>query len=73
MDPKDYRNQQAGRTILTPTGFWVFIPNQLPPDITWTLPLVSVLSEAERDLSRLAALGGYFSISTAINSTLYPQ
>jgi len=60
MDPKDYRNQQAGRTFLTSTGFWVFNPSPLPPDITWTLPLVSALSDAERDLSRLAALAGTF-------------
>ena len=60
MDPKEYRSQAAGRTILTPTGFWVFIPTPLPPDINWTLPLVSALSEAERDLSRLAALAGNF-------------
>ena len=60
MDPKDYRNQQAGRTILPSTGFWVFNPSPLPPDITWTLPLVSALSDAERDLSRLAALAGTF-------------
>jgi Fic family protein len=60
MDPKDYRSHAAGRTILTPTGFWAFVPNPLPPDITWTLPLVSALAEAERDLSRLAVLAGTF-------------
>jgi len=60
MDPKDYHDQEAGRTILTSTGYWAFIPNQLPPDITWTLPLVSALSDAERNLSRLAALAGTF-------------
>jgi Fic family protein len=60
MDPKDYRSHAAGRTILTPTGFWAFVPNPLPPDIAWTLPLVSALAEAERDLSRLAVLAGTF-------------
>jgi Fic family protein len=60
MDPKSYRSQEAGQAILTPAGFWAFIPNPLPPDIIWTLPLVSALSEAERDLSRLAALAGSF-------------
>ncbi len=60
MDPKDYRSQSAGRVILTSTGFWAFIPNLLPPDIAWTLPLVSALSEAERDLSHLSALAGNF-------------
>lgn len=60
MDPKAYHSQESGRAILTPHGFYAFLPNPLPPDITWTLPLVSALSEAERDLSRLAALAGTF-------------
>jgi Fic family protein len=60
MNPKDFRSQDAGKTMLTPTGFWVFLPNPLPPKITWSLPLVSTLSEAERDLSRLAALISVF-------------
>jgi Fic family protein len=60
MDPKEYRSQGAGQAILTPTGFWAFVPNPLPPDINWNLPLVSALSEAERELSRLAALAGNF-------------
>jgi len=60
MDPKLYLNQAAGRAILTPTGFWAFIPNPLPPDIYWTLPLVSALADAERDLSRLAAVASAF-------------
>jgi Fic family protein len=60
LNPKEYHSQAAGQTILTPTGFWAFIPSPLPPDVTWTLPLISVLSEAERDLSRLATLAGTF-------------
>ena len=60
MDPKNFRSQAAGRAILAPNGFWTFIPNPLPPDISWTLPLVSALSEAERDLSRMNALSGTF-------------
>jgi Fic family protein len=60
MDPKAYSSQKAGKAILTPNGYWAFIPNPLPPDISWTLSLVSTLAEAERDLSRLAALVGVF-------------
>jgi len=60
LDPTDYHSQQAGRTVLTPNGYWAFIPNPLPPDLPWTLPMVSALSEAERDLSKLSALAANF-------------
>lgn len=60
MDPKEYHNQQAGRTMLTPTGYWAFVPNPLPPDIVWAQPLVSELAEAERELSRMASLVSTF-------------
>ncbi|HVN54910.1 MAG TPA: Fic family protein [Anaerolineaceae bacterium] len=56
MDPKQYRSQEAGRAILTPMGYWAFLPGPLPPKINWSSNLVSTLSEAERDLSRLATL-----------------
>ncbi len=56
MDPKAYRSEQAGKAVLTQTGYWAFIPNPLPPDIPWSSALVSILSEAERDLSRLSTL-----------------
>jgi Fic family protein len=56
MDPKEYRSEEAGRAVLTKTGYYAFIPNPLPPDIIWSSSLVSILSEAERDLSRLATL-----------------
>ncbi len=60
MNPKDFRSQNAGKPILTPTGFWVFIPNPLPPSISWSSSLATILSEAERELSRLATLGSAF-------------
>jgi len=73
MDPKQYRSLKAGRTILTPSGYWAFIPNPLPPDMPWTLPLVSALAEAERDLSKLAALTSTFPFPRLFNPTFYPQ
>lgn len=56
MDPREYRSSDAGKAVLTPTGYWAFLPNPLPPEINWSSSLVSILSEAERDLSRLATL-----------------
>ena len=56
MDPKEYQSLEAGKVILTPMGFWGFLPNPLPPDITWSSSLVSILYEAERNLSRLSTL-----------------
>jgi Fic family protein len=60
MDPKDYPSAEAGQAILTPMGFWAFVPNPLPPNIRWSSSLVSILSEAERNLSRLSTLIGAF-------------
>ena len=60
MDPEDFRNQESGRAIYMPRGYWAFIPAPLPPNLVWSLSLVSVMSDAERDLSHLAALAGVF-------------
>lgn len=60
MNPNDFRSPEAGQVILTQNGYHSFIPAPLPPDLVWSLPLISALSEAERDLSRLAALAGAF-------------
>ena len=60
MDPNDFSASSSGKTILTPTGYWAFLPNPLPPEITWSLSLVSTLSETERELSRLSAVAHTF-------------
>ena len=60
MNLKDFHNPEVGQVILTQNGYHAFIPAPLPPKLVWSLPLISVLSEAERDLSRLAALTGAF-------------
>ena len=60
MNPKDFRSKDAGKAILTPTGYWAFLPSPLPPKIDWPLSLVSTLSEAERDLSQLSTLVSTF-------------
>ena len=60
MNPNDFRSPEAGQVILTQNDYYAFIPAPLPPSLVWSLPLISALSEAERDLSRLAALAGSF-------------
>jgi len=60
MKPNDFRSSETGQVILTQQGYYAFIPAPLPPKLNWTLPLVSALSDAERDLSRLATLTGSF-------------
>ncbi len=60
MNPNDFRSPEVGQVILTQNGYHAFIPAPLPPNLVWSLPLISALSEAERDLSRLAALAGAF-------------
>jgi Fic family protein len=62
MNPKDFTNSASGRSFYTPNCFWAFIPAPLPPDLAWSTPLVSALSQAERDLSRLATITREFSI-----------
>lgn len=60
MNPNDFHSPEVVQVILTPKGYCAFLPAPLPPNLDWLLSLVSVLSEAERDLSRLATLAGAF-------------
>ncbi len=59
MNPKDFLSP-AGTSVLTQAGYWAFLPAPLPPEINWSLPLVSALAKAERDLSKLATLADRF-------------
>jgi Fic family protein len=56
MDPNHFSSNTPGRILRTTKGFWVFIPNPLPPPIQWDTALISSLGEAERILGRLASL-----------------
>lgn len=47
-----------GRRMRCPEGYVAFVPQSLPPEIEWTLPLVGALSDADRLLGRLAGEGG---------------
>jgi Fic family protein len=60
MDPNDFHTPEAGQVVKTPKGYYAFIPVPLPPNLVWSLPLISALSDAERDLSRLATIAESF-------------
>ncbi len=57
MDPQAFQSGLAGRAVRTAAGYWAFVPNPLPPAISWTEELVPVLSEADRAIGELAGLG----------------
>src|SRR5262245_54107495 len=51
------RQVPPGRQVRRPGGYFAFIPEPLPPAIEWTAQLVSTLSEADRQVCRLAGEG----------------
>jgi Fic family protein len=53
MNQEEFRHSDSGKVIHTRQGYWAYIPNPLPPNIQWSLAVVSALSEADRGLSRL--------------------
>jgi Fic family protein len=58
MDHKQFRNSPAGRAVhVTKGDYWAYVPNSLPPDLTWTSELVADLSTADQALGHLAGLG----------------
>jgi Fic family protein len=57
MNKDDFHTPQTGQAILTPKGYWAFIPAPLPPDISYDQQLVLALSRADAALSELSGLG----------------
>jgi Fic family protein len=48
----------AGRKIRDLSGYLAFVPDPLPPQLTWSPELVRALSDADRLIGRLAGEGG---------------
>lgn len=60
MNPERFRNSPAGRLLKVGQGesaYWAFMPQPLPPPLTWQAELVRRLSDADRALGELAGLG----------------
>jgi len=60
MNPNDFLQSAPGRLVKTSQGYWTFLVNPLPPELAWSGALVTLHSEAERELARLALSGKDF-------------
>ena len=58
MDPSRFQASTSGKVVRQPQGYWAFLPAPLPPVLTFSPPLVAVLSAADRALGELRGLGG---------------
>jgi Fic family protein len=57
MDIKRFQRSSLGKVVKTIRGYWAFVPNPLPPKLSLTPKVISLLSEADRTLGELAGLG----------------
>ena len=60
MNPNDFIKSAPGRPVKTSRGYWAFLVSPLPPVLAWSDVLVTLHSEAERELARLALAGSDF-------------
>lgn len=60
MRPNDFLHSAPGRLVKTRQGYWAFYANPLPPELAWSDALVSLHSEAERELTCLGLAGRDF-------------
>lgn len=73
MKPNEFHVPSVGRPILTRNGYWAFAPAPLPPEIEWSNPLISALSDAERELSKLNTLAGDFPFPRLLSQSFMRQ
>ena len=60
MDIDTLKSSPSGRLVQAVAGkdtYWAFVPNPLPPKITYSAQLRQSLSEADRALGELAGQG----------------
>lgn len=60
MKREDFNPTASGQLIKVghgEHGYWSFVPNPLPPSLELTIPLIQLLSNADRALGELAGLG----------------
>jgi len=57
MDIAQFQNSPSGRLVRAVDGYWGFMPNPLPPQLTWDSPLASLASRADLALGTLSGLG----------------
>jgi Fic family protein len=57
MDIEVFKKSPAGKIIDTQKGYFAFVPNPLPPKVSYDETIVQLLSEANRNLGNLNGIG----------------
>jgi Fic family protein len=57
MKAEEFTSDRAGRLVRTPRGYSAFVPNPLPPAVTYSPDLIRLLADAAGALGELAGLG----------------
>ncbi len=57
MKREDFPSDRAGKLVKTPRDYLAFVPNPLPPTITYSAELIRLLADAAGSLGELAGLG----------------
>ncbi len=62
MKKTDFSQNAPGKIIKTTQGYYAYIPNPLPPELSWTPRLINHLTQAERSIARLEEVGQAFPV-----------
>jgi Fic family protein len=62
MKTASFSKNAPGKTIKTLKGYWAFVPDPLPPNVSWSTRVMTKLSQADRSLARLAEVGNAFPV-----------
>lgn len=57
MNPVDFSSAAPAKTIRNLEGHWAYVPNPLPPNLDFSLPVLTSLSEANLALGQLGGAG----------------
>ncbi|QYK51437.1 MAG: Fic family protein [Anaerolineales bacterium] len=66
MKTSDFTAKAPGKVIKTLRGYKAFVPDPLPPNVSWSNRLLTELSKADRSLAKLAEVGNNFPVPQAL-------
>jgi Fic family protein len=56
MDPRTFSTGKGGRVIKHPSGYWAYLPNALPRELSYSSEVGAILSVADRRIGTLDGL-----------------
>jgi Fic family protein len=62
MKKTDFSENAPGKTIKTLQRYTAYIPNPLPPELSWSATLINHLTKTERSIARLEEVGRSFPV-----------